>query len=615
MIPAAFAPLANHVWQSTLFAAVVGLLTLALQRNQARVRYWLWLVASYKFLIPFSLLVSIGHQFEWRSVLRFFPFPVFLFPHAVSGPLFLTSLPAATRPVPDQMPVLPIMISALWACGFLVVVVRWLREWVRIRAVVRAASPLRLGLPIQIVTTSAHLEPGVFGIFRPVLLLPEGIAGRLTQAQLQAVFAHELCHVRRRDNLAAAIHMLVEALFWFYPLVWWLGARMVDEREHACDEDVLQTGSQAQAYAESILKVCELYLESPLTCISGVTGSDLKKRIQRITKNHFGIALSSRKKFLLATAGVVALAVPVIAGALTAPRPQAQAPATQLALAPPASNRPAFEVASIKLNKSSDPPHSNIALGPGDFMRPVGGLFSASNHPLAAYITFAYKLGGNMQYLMPGLPSWVISEHFDIEARAEGSPKKDEFRLMMQSLLADRFKLTIHHETREVPVFALVLSKAGKTGPQLFPHTDDATCASMTQFQQYQNESGVAPSIDPKVMLPALPCNVISNLQPTAPGRIRLGGRKVPLQLIASSFSGYDNFNRPIVDRTGLTGTFDFWLEFTPPANGAPPGFQPDATGPSSQEALQEQLGLKLESQKAPLDVMVVDHIEQSSEN
>ena len=98
------------------------------------------------------------------------------------------------------------------------------------------------------------------GIFKPVLLLPEGIAERLTPAQLEAILAHELRHVQRRDNLTAAIHMLVETIFWFHPLVWWIRARLMEERERACDEGVLRLGSEPQVYAESILKVCEFYL-------------------------------------------------------------------------------------------------------------------------------------------------------------------------------------------------------------------------------------------------------------------------------------------------------------------------------------------------------------------
>ena len=114
-----------------------------------------------------------------------------------------------------------------------------------------------------------------------MLLWPRSIGARLSDEQVEAILAHELAHVRRRDNLTAAIHMVVQSVFWFHPLVWWLGARLVDERERACDEDVIRLGSEPQVYAEGILKTCEFYVESPLACVSGVTGSDLKKRIER----------------------------------------------------------------------------------------------------------------------------------------------------------------------------------------------------------------------------------------------------------------------------------------------------------------------------------------------
>ena len=305
MIASDFVPIVAHLWQSTLFSAFAALLTLALRRNQARVRYWLWLAASYKFLIPFSWLVSIGHQFQWRAV------------PAISPSLVLTNLSAAS-PVFVPALALVLVIWAAWACGFLAKAAGWAGEWSRIRAIAHTASPVPLGLPIPVLSTAVPLEPGVFGIFHPVLLLPDGIDIRLTQIQLSAVLAHELCHVRRRDNLTAALHMLVEAIFWFHPLVWWLGVRIVDERERACDEEVLKAGSPAQVYAETILKVCEFYLESPLACMSGTTGSDLKKRMERIMRNHVGEGLKISKKLLLVTAGAAALALPVVVGVMTA---------------------------------------------------------------------------------------------------------------------------------------------------------------------------------------------------------------------------------------------------------------------------------------------------------
>jgi bla regulator protein blaR1 len=616
MIPIALAPLANHLWQSTLFAAVAGLLTLALRRNQARVRYSLWLAASCKFLLPFSWLVSLGHQFEWRAAPAIMP-PVFsTVTDMVSGPIFLTVLPAA-KPVSNHLPSFLIAIWAMWALGFVAITGGWLREWLRVRAIVRAASPLPLGIPIQVVSTPARLEPGVFGIFRPVLLLPEGIAAHLTQAQLQAVIAHELCHVRRRDNLAAALHMLVEALFWFYPVVWWLGARLIDERERACDEEVLQTGSHAQVYAESILKVCEFYLVSPLSCISGVTGSDLKKRIQRIMQNHFRVALTARKKFLLAMVGAAALAVPLAVGVLQL---RAQAiPDWQTA----AGGKMAFDVASVKPNKSTNRPTSNVPMSPDDVYAPTGGLFSATHSPLMVYMRFAYKdmkLAYQGTPDLAGSPAWIRTDFYDIEAKAQGNPTKDQMRLMMQSLLADRFKLAVHQETRQSPVYALVLSKAGKAGPQLKP--DDGSCSTTTPADiQSLNTAPQIPapasSSASASKIPAIPCGVLILVPPSAPGRLRVAGRKVTLALLAKMVqnptSGVD---RPVFDHTGLDGTFDISCEWAPRLNGpAPGGFTPDPDGPTFTEALQDQLGLKLEPQTGPVDVLVIDHAEQPSPN
>ncbi len=388
MISAVLAPLApvtNHLWQSTLFAAVVGLITLALRRNRAHVRYWLWLAASYKFLLPFSCLVSVGRLFQWHAASEIMSPALLTVTDAIGGPIFLTAFPTS-KTTSDHPPTLFVLIWAVWAGGFVTVAVGWVREWMRIDRIVRAASPLPLGLPIPAMSAPARLEPGVFGVFRPVLLLPEGITSRLTQAQLQAVFAHELCHVRRRDNLAAGVHMLVEALFWFHPLVWWLGGRLIDEREHACDEEVLETGIQAKTYAESILKVCEFYLESPSTCLSGVTGSDLKKRIRRVIRSQFGEVLGTSKRLLLMTAGIVALAMPIVAGVLIFPGPRLN----QIFGAK--AEKMSFEVASVKLNKTEGlRPTSNVSLEVDDTFAPTGGLLSATNTPLFVLLRFAYK--------------------------------------------------------------------------------------------------------------------------------------------------------------------------------------------------------------------------------
>ena len=240
-------PLANHLWQSTLFAAVAGLLTLALRNNHARLRHWVWLAASCKFLIPVLLLIGLGGQVRWRtssgdSAIQLIRCdgPGKPAIHR-SGGLFALAC-RQRRLLAAHFP------RFSWALGCAdssASASAWWLRWRRIRATVRAGSSIDLDLPIRAVSSPSLLEPGVFGVFRPVLLLPEGILDRLTAAQLKGVIAHELCHVRHQDNLVAAIQMFVETVFWFHPLVWWIGRRMVEEREQACDEEVLCLGQRA----------------------------------------------------------------------------------------------------------------------------------------------------------------------------------------------------------------------------------------------------------------------------------------------------------------------------------------------------------------------------------
>jgi uncharacterized protein (TIGR03435 family) len=272
-----------------------------------------------------------------------------------------------------------------------------------------------------------------------------------------------------------------------------------------------------------------------------------------------------------------------------------------------------FDVASVKPSQPGIQPNSNFPLGPGDVYVQNGGLFAANNLPLVTYIFFAYKFIGNQaQFLLPQLPDWVKTEQFDIQARAQGDPGKDQMRLMMRALLADRFKLAIHNETREVPVFAFVLVKPGKTGPQLKLHFEGVPCS--TDLQPSAAQAAV-PTVDGG--LPAL-CNGIFGMPPSVPGRQRAAARNVTLSFVADSLSAGANLGRPMIDKTGLTGTVDFSLEWTPEnRNPLPPGAEApvDPNALSFQEALKEQLGIRLQADKTSSGVIVLDHIEHPSAN
>ena len=185
---------------------------------------------------------------------------------------------------------------------------------------------------------------------------------------------------------------------------------------------------------------------------------------------------------------------------------------------------------------------------------PNGGLFSATGLPLITYIAFAYKITGDEgQLLRKQLPGWAATDPFDIQARADGRPGKDDMRLMMRALLADRFRLAVHTETREVPVLAMLLLKPGKPGPQLQPHPGGSSCS----LNPADSGPGIAGGF------PAL-CGGIVVMPPATPGNIRAGARNITLPFLANAMTGMAQLGQPLADKTGLSGTFDFVLEWTP---------------------------------------------------
>jgi uncharacterized protein (TIGR03435 family) len=264
---------------------------------------------------------------------------------------------------------------------------------------------------------------------------------------------------------------------------------------------------------------------------------------------------------------------------------------------------PSFDVASVRQNKTSGPQRSSVpldagnvysTLDPGDTRTAAGGYFVAANQPLWRYIAFAYKLSGTQELalrfsMFEGLkskaPSWVTggldtsADRFNIEARAPENTTIDEMRRMMQALLAERFQLVVHRESRDAPAFALVLVHPGATGPNLKPPL----------------------------------CGVIAHVSSSENPRSSFGGRAVPLSLLATSLptmTGMATLSRPVVDRTGLTGLYDFTLQWnasTDPETGDNAAF--------FRSALKDQLGLELKPAHAPFEILVIDRVERPSQN
>ena len=598
----AIAPaLANHLWQSTLFAAAAALLTLALRKNSARVRYAIWLVASLKFLVPFSLLVAVGSLFSWRHVpvsTTSGMYMVEVVGQPFTKPLTVNTVVPAPIASGSVMQLLPPLLC-VWLIGVVAVLCVWVVRWWRVANSLRKARPLTEGreystlrrleerhpapAPVKLMLSEFSLEPGIFGIVRPTLLWPRSVSDHLDDTHLESIIAHELCHVRRRDNLAAVVHMLVEAVFWFHPLVWWIGSQLIAERERACDEAVIELGSHRHTYAESILKVCEFCLSSPLTCVSGVTGADLKKRMVQIMTDRVVRKLSFARKLLLWMAACLAIALPIALGLFNVTPTRAESPRSSV---------PKFASVFIKPH----PAENQGFMMQKMMMAPVrdGGGFTARGISLHSLLRGAYMVQDTQ---IIGEPDWAKSEKYDIDAKADPSvaeqtrnlgDQQDRLRAqqMLQQLVTDYFKVSLHQEVQDQTVYELVV---GEGGSRLQRAPESKKMAMMRMGIGELNSEGT------------------------------------PLDLLVAQLS--QRLGRTVVDKTGLKGNYVFNLHWTPDADeqarirAAAPGLpepgvdKPSASGPPLMTAVEEQLGLKLQPTTERVPVLIIDHAEQPAQN
>jgi bla regulator protein BlaR1 len=357
------------------------------------------------------------------------------------------------------------------------------------------------------------------------------------------------------------------------------------------------TRCEPHDYAEAILNVCKLYVESPLACVSGVSGSDLKKRIQAILAGRIAGKLTFAKKAVLAAAGILAIAAPIALGVMNAPAIRAQsAPAVK------------FEVASIKPCRSDAPGRKDgngAGLSPGTLKvscQTVGRLIEEAYDFLA---TGKPRFRGS-PVSIEGAPSWINTERYTIEAKSESPQGRGMMHgPMMQALLEDRFKLKLRRVPREVPVYLLTVAKGGT---KFLEPAKKGACVPW----DFDNLPRTAPG-----QHDAVPCGMIGRRRRSTNGtaEVELYGSTMPN--LAEQFSML--LGRPVIDQTGLSGTFDFHVE-VPVDELAAGASDPAAPGPPADEsalafAAVRKLGLKLQSAKGPGEIFVIDHIERPSEN
>jgi uncharacterized protein (TIGR03435 family) len=503
------------------------------------------------------------------------------------------------------------LLIAAWAAGVVVFLIPVLLTPWRARQLRRTGRPWGEGFEIlrtvasDIVPRSVRLlvhqdvsAPQTCGVMHPAIVLPTD-ATTWSEAEIRSALTHELEHIRRADWPVHVASRAVCALYWFHPLAWMAWAKLRLESEQACDDAVLNV-AEGTAYAQQLLTLARRRVRRSLVPALSMAGrSDLTARIAAVLD-----ASRARGPLRLARA----LAIVAISGLLLVTiaslRAEQAPPPAQSA----ATNAAAFEVISIKQNRAPvvDKDDSSIALMPG-------GRLVTTNYPLRLIILLAFAL--QPQQLI-GTPDWIDAARYDISAKAEGtlsmtaSGPPGSAQLAIQRLLRDRFHLAVHTETRELPIFALTLARPDRRfGPRMKAGSVD--CEAILKAMM-QSAGGGAPPVE----MPQRPDGSSACGSSQRFGRVITGG--TTMAAFAQQISRINS--RIIHDRTGLQGTFDIDLEFTPDAtiypNGTPPPgapLSPDA--PSFFTALEEQLGLRLEAVRAPVEVLVIDRLEPPTEN
>ena len=301
--------------------------------------------------------------------------------------------------------------------------------------------------------------------------------------------------------------------------------------------------------------------------------------------------------------------------------PAPEAPSSDAAPEPQweieAGGKMSFAAASVLASKHDaltpvGQPVCNVPLDPGSGFTPTGGMFKAANTPLFSYIVFAYRLNlAQAQALKGQLPSWSLSDPFDIQAKAGGNPSKDQLRLMMQSLLADKFKLAVHREMKYVSVYGLLAAEPGSFGPNLHRRPLNTECTEAEPSGEVCSVCSLAAHTKPDAAPSRPACGGITKLPTSVPGHAKVGGRDLSMIFIANALAGVGRLDRPVTDETGLAGKYDFTIEWTPHvASPIDAGHAPTKEADRAfLDAVRDQLGLILKPETRPAQIVILDGV------
>jgi uncharacterized protein (TIGR03435 family) len=582
------ATLLHFLWQGVLIAAVYAAARRCARRPQ--VRYLLACVALAAMAASPVATWAALRTVSTEAIAMAPSFPIL--PVASAGAGFRGDLTHFFTAGYQRVPSVWLSwVAAAWMAGVVIFWVRLLGGWIiaeqlrrrQVRpaprhwqeAFDRLRARLRVSRPVELLVSGLVQAPAVVGLLRPVVLVPLSALAGLPAEQLEALLLHELAHIRRYDYLVNALQSMVEALLFYHPAVWWVSGHMRSEREMCCDDAAVAITGDALGFARALAEVGAA--EHAHQSAMASSGGSVVNRVARL----LGVQRPAHRSHSL---GAVAAAAALVAITGVAVVGQTE--------------RPKFEVASVKPTGSQG----------GGMMRPFPGRLTASA-PVRVLMEAAYHV---QPFQIEGGPEWVQSDGYAVDAKASGNPEHAQMMVMLQSLLAERFALRFHRESREMPVYALVSARGGlKLSPPR-----DGSCVEETEMVGPLANPGARMLPPAQGFEPAPRCGGLD--VPLEAGGARMHGGKVPMAEFVRMLSQV--LGRTVTDQTGFSGVFDVNLKFLPDDRTAglpspPPGaISPEIASPSIFSAIQ-QMGLRLESIKGPVEVLVIDHVERPSAN
>ena len=568
----------NTIWQAVLITALVWVVLRYSPRINAATRHAIWWATLLVVLILPSAPPTVSALKRRASTPTSFGRPAVTAaaPSPTDEPIILHIAPAPTA-------IWPRILVAIWAAIVLWRMQQIVRSYFYLRAVKRRARDSAWPLPsigrhARLLVSRDIGSPMALGFLHPAIILPDAMVDQLSITEREHVLLHESAHLAGYDDwLNLALRILGGALA-LHPVAVWILRLIEREREIACDDWVVTKTGQARSYAESLAHLIELrHAQRGPVLASGFFGhgARISERVELLIRRRrfFSAEVSSRG---LSLGSLFLCAVLVVSSA--APRWIAFAQVTQ---------RPSFAVVSIKPNASGA---SGITFWPK-----TGGRLIVENNDLANLIGNAYGVGS---LRLIGLPEWGGSDRFDIDARADGNPSKDELMLMLQTLLADRFKLRVHRETRDLHGYALTPAKGGIK----VQAAKEGSCVENDSFH---------PRAETAEEKEQPHCG--NNHVFQRGGRWQWVATRIDMHSAAGALGAM--LRSPVVDRTEFTGKFDVQLDLPGEGMADNRADSVETSETSLFTLLQEKLGVKLDSIKVTTEVVVIDHVERPDAN